>query len=218
MHQEMCTTRKPFQRLGGLLSNHPDQTQKKNRLSNEKVHCRKVSATFSRSLKCNKFQGKRKNAIFSWTVFANGKTHLAPTLNTCKVGAWRAVLTTIHSLLFSAHRLVHDGLLVHVRCPLTSRSCVFACESNWCLEMQLQQTLENSGKELFPLAVVLLQELGDISAMKRIFICEKPRKLHSPKSFQHLSSSPRKQKIGVNNLLAQNLRLERNADNLGHDF
>ena len=28
VHQQMCTTRKPFQRLGGLLSNHPNQNQK----------------------------------------------------------------------------------------------------------------------------------------------------------------------------------------------
>ena len=104
----MCTTRRPFQRLGGLLSNHPNQNQKKNnRLSNEKVHCRKVSATFSRSLKCGNFQRKSKNAIFSRTVFANEKTHLGPSLNTCKVGAWRAALKNFHSLLFSAQRLVH---------------------------------------------------------------------------------------------------------------
>ena len=29
VHQQMCTTRRPFQRLGGLLSNHPNQNQKK---------------------------------------------------------------------------------------------------------------------------------------------------------------------------------------------
>ena len=28
VHQQMCTTRKPFQRLGGLLSNHPNQNQR----------------------------------------------------------------------------------------------------------------------------------------------------------------------------------------------
>ena len=107
VHQQMCTTRRPFQRLGGLLSNHPNQNKKDNKLSNEKVHCRKVSATFSRSLKCSNFQGKCKNAIFSRTVFANEQTHLGPTLNTCKVGAWRATLKNFHSLLFSAQRLVH---------------------------------------------------------------------------------------------------------------
>ena len=52
-------------------------------------------------------QGKCKNAIFSRTVFANEKTHLRPTLNTCKVGAWRAALKNFHFLLFSAQRLVH---------------------------------------------------------------------------------------------------------------
>ena len=92
--------------LGGILSNHPNQNQKNNKLSNEKVHCRKVSATFSRSLKCSNFQGKCKNAIFSRTVFANEKTHLRPTLNTAK-WSWRAALKSFHSLLFSAHRLVH---------------------------------------------------------------------------------------------------------------
>ena len=107
MHQQMCTTRRLFQRLGGLLTNHPNQNQKNNKLSNEKVHCRKVSATFSRSLKCGNFQGKYKNAIFSRTVFTNEKTHLGPTLNTRKVGAWRAALKNFHSLLFSAQRLVH---------------------------------------------------------------------------------------------------------------
>ena len=107
VHQQMCTTRRPFQRLGGLLSNHPDQIKKSNKLSNERVLCRKVSATFPRSLKCGNFQEKCKNAIISRTVFANEKTHLGPTLNTCKVGVWRAVLKIFHSLLFSAHRLVH---------------------------------------------------------------------------------------------------------------
>ena len=107
VHQQMCTTRRPFQRPGGLLSNHPNQKNNNNKLSNEKVHCRKVSATFSRSLKCGNFQGKYKNAIFSRTVFANEKTHLGPTLNTCKVGAWRAARKNFHSLLFSAQRLVH---------------------------------------------------------------------------------------------------------------
>ena len=71
------------------------------------MHYRKVSATFSRSLKCSNFQGKCKNAIFSRTVFANEKTHLGPTLNTCKIGAWRAALKNFHSLLFSVQRLVH---------------------------------------------------------------------------------------------------------------
>ena len=99
----MCTTRRPFQRP----EQSPEPKPKNNKLSNEKVHCRKVSATFSRSLKCCNFQGKCKNEIFSRTVFANEKTHLGPTLNTCKVGAWRAALKNFHSLLFSAQRLVH---------------------------------------------------------------------------------------------------------------
>ena len=108
VHQQLCTTRRPFQLLGGLLSNHPSQNQKNNKLSNEKVHCRKVSATFSRSPKCGNFhQGKCKIAIFSRTVFANEKTHLGPTLNTRKVGAWQAALKYFHSLLFSAQQLVH---------------------------------------------------------------------------------------------------------------
>ena len=107
MHQQMCTTRKPFQRLGGLLRTTRTTIKRSNKLSNEKVHCRKVSATFSRSLKCGNFQGKCKNAMFLRTVFANEKTHLGPTLNTCKVGAWRAMLKNFHSLLFSAQRLVH---------------------------------------------------------------------------------------------------------------
>ena len=51
--------------------------------------------------------GKVKNAIYSRTVFANGKTHVGPTLSTRTVGEWRAALKTLHSLLFSAHRLVH---------------------------------------------------------------------------------------------------------------
>ena len=62
VHQQMCTTGRPFQRLGGLLSNHPNQNQD-DKFSNEKTHCRKVSATFSRSLKCWEFQGKYKNAF-----------------------------------------------------------------------------------------------------------------------------------------------------------
>ena len=116
--QQMCTTRRPFQRLGGLLSNHPNQNQKKNnKLSNEKVHCRKVSATFSRSSEMRQFPRKvQKIQFFSRTVFANEKTHLGPTVNTCKVGAWRAALKNYHSLLFSAQRLVHVCWL-HVRCP-----------------------------------------------------------------------------------------------------
>ena len=53
------------------------------------------------------FPGKVQNAIFSRTVFVNERTHVGPTLNKCKVGAWRAALKSLHSLLFSAHRLVH---------------------------------------------------------------------------------------------------------------
>ena len=48
-----------------------------------------------------------KMQFFSRTVFANEKTHLGPTLNTCKVGAWQAALKNFHSLLFSVQRLVH---------------------------------------------------------------------------------------------------------------
>ena len=46
-HQQMCTTGRTFQRLGGLLSNHPAQNQESDELSNEKAHCKK-----KRSLKC----------------------------------------------------------------------------------------------------------------------------------------------------------------------
>ena len=53
------------------------------------------------------FPRKVQKCNFSRTVFANEKTHLGPTLNTRKVGAWRAALKNFHSLLFSAQRLVH---------------------------------------------------------------------------------------------------------------
>ena len=59
-----------FQRLGDLLRNHPERNPNSDELSSEKVHCRKVSATFSHSLKCTNFQGKCKNTIFSQTIFA----------------------------------------------------------------------------------------------------------------------------------------------------
>ena len=47
----MCTNKwkANFLRDGGLQSNHPDQNPNNDELSSEKVHCRKVSATFSRS-------------------------------------------------------------------------------------------------------------------------------------------------------------------------
>ena len=78
----MCTNKGAqregrFRRLEGFLSKRPDQNPNNNTLSSEKVHCRKVSATFSRSLNCCKFQGKHKNAIFPRTVFADGKNSLA---------------------------------------------------------------------------------------------------------------------------------------------
>ena len=93
-------------RFGGLLSNHPNQNQKDDEFSNEQVHCRKVSATFSRSLKRWEIQGKCKNAIFSGP-FSQMRKLMGPTLPTCNVGAWRAELKSLYSLLFSSHRLVH---------------------------------------------------------------------------------------------------------------
>ena len=116
VHQQMCTTRRPFQRFGGLLSNHPNQNPKDDEFSNEKVRCRKVSATLSRSLKCWEIQEKCKDAIFSRTVFANEKTHLGPTLTTCNVGA--AGSTKKPSILAIFCSLACAHLLVHVRCPL----------------------------------------------------------------------------------------------------
>ena len=53
-----------FQRLGGLLTNHLDQNPNNDKLSSEKVHCRKVFATFSRSLKCSKFKKVQKRNFF----------------------------------------------------------------------------------------------------------------------------------------------------------
>ena len=85
----MCTNkcRRPFSASWGPSEQSPRQKPNYDELSNEKAYCRNVSATFSRSLKCSTFQRKCKNAFFLRTIFANGKTHLGPTLNTWKVGA-----------------------------------------------------------------------------------------------------------------------------------
>ena len=91
VHQQMCTTGRSFQRVGGLLSN-------------KKVRCRNVSATFFTLSEMQQIPKKVQNAIFLRTVFADVKTQLGPTLNTRKVGAWRATLTTFipcHFLLIS---------------------------------------------------------------------------------------------------------------------
>ena len=109
VHQQMCTTGRPFQRLEGLLSNHspPPPQKKKNKkqlyIYNEKVHCRNVSATFSRSI----FPAWNFQAIL-----ANEKTHLGPTLNTCKVGSWRAALKE-PSFLAILCSSACDRLMVH---------------------------------------------------------------------------------------------------------
>ena len=118
----MCTNKcaQPeghVQRLGGLLSNHPNQNKRNNKLSNEKVHCQKVSATFPCSLKCRKFQGKCKNATFSRTVFANEKTHFGPTLNTC-ISRCMAGSTKKPSFLAIFCSSACARLLVHVGYPL----------------------------------------------------------------------------------------------------
>ena len=52
--------------LGGLVSNHPDQNPNNNELSSEKAHCRKVSATFSRSLKCSNSRESAKMHVCTY--------------------------------------------------------------------------------------------------------------------------------------------------------
>ena len=94
-----------FQRLEASV-----QTPGPNIFSSETAHCQHISATFSnfpRSLMCNALQGKCKNASFPWTVIDSGTTHLSPTMNTCKVGAWWVALDSLHSLLVYTHRLAH---------------------------------------------------------------------------------------------------------------
>ena len=118
MHQQMCTTGRPFQRLGGLLSNHPNRNQKDEEFSNEKVYCRKVSATFSRSLKCWEIQGECKIVIFSRTVFANEKTHFGTNIehmqSRCMAGS--AKKPSFLAIFCSS---ACARLSVRVWCPLT---------------------------------------------------------------------------------------------------
>ena len=92
----------------------------KHKLSNEKVHCRKDSAT--RALKCRQFQRKCNNAIFRGpTVFANDKTHLGPTLefehmqSRCMPGSAKKP-----SFLASFGSWACARLLVRVSCPLNN--------------------------------------------------------------------------------------------------
>ena len=108
----MCTTTcaQPeghFQRFGGLLTNHPDQTPNNAELSSEKVRCQKVSATFF-TLKVSKFQEKCKTCNFSADCFCKWESSLETNIehmqSRCIAGGAQKEL---HSLLFSAHRLVH---------------------------------------------------------------------------------------------------------------
>ena len=76
VHQQMCTTRRPFQRLGGLLSNHPDQNQKNNKLSNEKVPLPKNFCNFFALFRSEmqQFPGKaQKCKIFHGPFLQIGK-------------------------------------------------------------------------------------------------------------------------------------------------
>ena len=116
MHQQRCTTRKPFQRFGDLLSNHPNP-KKNNKISNEKVHCWKVSATFPRSLKCGNFQGKCKNEFFFTAHFHKCENSLETIIEhmqrKCMEGGAKKL-----SFLAIFCSATCARLLVHVRCPL----------------------------------------------------------------------------------------------------
>ena len=113
LHLQSWTTRRPFQCSGGLLIN-----QKKKQ---EKVRNCGSSATLLRSLKCDNFQGKRRNTILVRSVFANARAHLRPALNTCKVGAWRAALQKLIFLAILCSAAC-ARLLVRVRCPLNCKA------------------------------------------------------------------------------------------------
>ena len=69
------------------------------------MRCRKLRKSF-----CN-FSALSPEKAQTCKVFVDRgrkwETHLGPTMKTCKVGARWTALTTLHSVLFSAHRLVH---------------------------------------------------------------------------------------------------------------
>ena len=91
--------------------------QKNYKLSNEKVHCRKVSATFSRSLKCGNFQGNCKFNFFA-DCFRKWENSLVTNIehmqSRCMAGSAKKL-----SFLAIFCSAACARLLVHVRCPLT---------------------------------------------------------------------------------------------------
>ena len=117
VHQQMCTTGRPFQRLGGLLSNHPNKIKK---TTNSQMRESALPKSF-----CNFFAlsemlgnpGKVENAIFSRTVFANEKNSLGTNIehlqSRCMAGS--AKKPSFLAIFCSS---ACARLLGHVRCPL----------------------------------------------------------------------------------------------------
>ena len=73
--------------------------------------------------------GKVPKWNFLGAFSTNEKTHLGPTLNTCKVGTWWATLK-IFSFLAIFCSSACACLLVHVRCPLTKTDSKLTLSKN----------------------------------------------------------------------------------------
>ena len=64
MHQQMCTTRRPFQHLGGLLSNHLDQDQEKQQIIKRESVLPKSFCNFFALSEMRQFPGKVQKCNF----------------------------------------------------------------------------------------------------------------------------------------------------------
>ena len=113
VHQQMCTTRRPFQ--------PPEQSAGPNIKKATNYQMRKCTAEkflqLFRSLKCSKFQGKRKMFFFAdqsrkWENSLG--TNIEHMQSRCMAGGAKS-----RSFLAIFCSSASASLLVHVRCPLS---------------------------------------------------------------------------------------------------
>ena len=117
VHQQMCTTRKPFQHLGGLLSNHPNQNQKKTNNYQWESALPKSFCNFFALSEMRQFPRKVQKCNFFADHFRKWENSLGTNIehmqSRCMAGSAKRL-----SFLAIFCSAACARLLVHVRCPL----------------------------------------------------------------------------------------------------
>ena len=112
----MCTTRRPFQRLEGLLSNHLDQNQEEQQIIKWESALPKSFCNFFALSKMQQFPGKMQKCNFFADRFRKWENSLGTTVehmqSRCMAGSAKKL-----SFLAIFCSSVCARLLVHVRCP-----------------------------------------------------------------------------------------------------